>query len=175
MAMPRISMDLQKEIQFLKPLLKHQRKVARHLKINRETVAKYWDQERPVSEMQGPPPSWSEKIDWDYVKQENKNGVSLKTLYREFSSTEELPIYPNFVRYYRLHIKESNQPIASLKVERIPGQTIEVDYSGDKIPILNPATGEIFEAELFVATLSFSSYFYGEFTFSQKLPDFLNE
>ncbi len=45
--MPRISMDKQKEIQFLKPLLKSQRKVAKHLGISRDTVAKYWEQLLP--------------------------------------------------------------------------------------------------------------------------------
>jgi hypothetical protein len=39
--------------------------------------------------------------------------------------------------------------------------------------ILNPATGEIYHAELFVGSLSYSGYFYGEFTLSQRLDDFI--
>jgi predicted transcriptional regulator len=49
MTMTRISMDIQKEIQFLKPLLKSQRKIAKHLGINQEAVAKYWEQKIPNS------------------------------------------------------------------------------------------------------------------------------
>jgi hypothetical protein len=40
--------------------------------------------------------------------------------------------------------------------------------------IINPATGEILIAELFVAACSYSDYFYAEFTFTQKLPVFLD-
>ncbi len=174
MTMPRISMDLQKEIQFLKPLLKSQRKIAKHLNIDRETVARYWEEAIPDSVVSGPPPEWTNKIDWDYVQTEIKNGVSAKTLYKEFSQVEKLPAYENFLRYFRLHKKIEKAPSVSLKIDRIPGKTIEVDYSGDKMEILNPSTGEISSAELFVAAMSFSSYFYAEFTLTQRLPDFLN-
>ena len=61
----------------------------------------------------------------------------------------------------------------SLKQERIPGQSIEVDYSGDSTEIVNPATGQIHKTELFVGSLSYSGYFYAEFTPSQKLEDFI--
>lgn len=174
MTMPRISMDKQKEIQFLKPLLKSQRKVAKHLGINREAVAKYWNQTIPDTIPSVAPPDWTTKIDWEYVQKEIKSGVSAQTLYKEFSRVELLPSYQNFVRYFRLHKKPEKTQEVSLPIERIPGQTMEVDYSGDKMEILNPSTGEILVAELFVATLSYSDYYYAEFTFTQKLPVFLN-
>lgn len=167
-------MDQQKEIQHLKPLLKSKSKVAAHMGIHRDTVAKYWDQPIPDFVQSNPPPPWATRMDWEYVKKEIGDGISAKTLYKEFCHIHELPTYPNFVRYFRLHIKEDKIPVISLPVERVPGKTMEVDYSGDKIPILNPATGEILQAELFVAAFSFSDYFYGEFTFTQKLPEFLN-
>ena len=174
MTMPRISMDKQKEIQFLKPLLKSQRKVAKHLGINREAVAKYWNQTISDTIPSVAPPDWTTKIDWEYVQKEIKNGVSAQTLYKEFARVEQLPSYQNFTRYFRLHKKPEKTPEVSLPIERIPGQTMEVDYSGDKMEILNPSTGEILVAELFVATLSYSDYYYAEFTFTQKLPVFLN-
>lgn len=174
MAMPRTTMDQQKEIQHLKPLLKSIRKVAAHMGIHRDTVAKYWERSVPESVPSAPPPAWTTTIDWEYVKKEIEDGVSAKTLYKELSQSQKLPNYPNFVRYFRLNIKSSKTPVISLPVERIPGKTMEIDYSGDKMQILNPATGEILQAEMFVAALSFSDYFYGEFTFNQKLPEFLN-
>ena len=61
----RISVDLFKEIQYLRPLLKHQRKVARHLGISRETVAKYWKTE--VIDGAVNKSSWASNIDWEYV------------------------------------------------------------------------------------------------------------
>ncbi|MDD4973841.1 MAG: IS21 family transposase [Bacteriovorax sp.] len=120
------------------------------------------------------PPDWTTKIDWEYIQKEIKSGVSAQTLYKEFSRVELLPSYQNFVRYFRLHKKLEKTQEVSLPIERIPGQTMEVDYSGDKMEILNPSTGEILIAELFVATLSYSDYYYAEFTFTQKLPVFLN-
>jgi transposase len=167
-------MDLQKEIQFLKPLLKSQRKVAKHLGINREAVARYWEQVIPDSIPSLAPPDWTTQIDWEYVQKEINKGVSAQTLYKEFKQVDSLPEYQNFVRYFRLHKKKEKTQDVSLKIDRIPGQTMEVDYSGDKMEILNPSTGEILTAELFVAALSFSNYFYAEFTFTQKLPVFLN-
>jgi hypothetical protein len=167
-------MDLQKEIQFLKSLLKCKRKVARHLGISRGTVDKYWNEIVPNSVNSLSPPNWSEQIDWEYFQAETNKGVSIKTLYKEFSHIENLPTYQNLARYFRLHKKIEKSPEVSLKVDRTPGQTMEIDYSGDKMEILNPATGEILTAELFVAALSFSSYFYAEFTFTQKLPAFLD-
>lgn len=41
-------MDQQKQIQFLKPLLKSKNKIAKHLGINRETVSKYWEETIPT-------------------------------------------------------------------------------------------------------------------------------
>ena len=124
MTMPRISMDLQKEIQFLKPLLKSQRKIAKHLGINREAVAKYWNQTIPDTIPSVVPPDWTTKIDWEYVQKEIKCGVSAQTLYKEFSRVEQLPSYQNFARYFRLHKKPEKNQEVSLPIERIPGQTM---------------------------------------------------
>jgi transposase len=167
-------MDEQKEIQHLKPLLKSQRKVAKHLGICRQTVKKYWDTVITEPENSEFAPDWTKKIDWEYIQQEIEKGVSAQTIYNEFSQVESLPEYQNFIRYFRLYKKIKKGHEVSLKIDRVPGQAIEVDYSGDKMEILNPSTGEVLNAELFVATLSFSSYFYAEFTFTQKLTDFLN-
>jgi|SRR3989339_112638 len=173
MVMPRISMDKQKEIQFLKPLLKSQRKVAKHLGISRDTVAKYWEQIIPDF-APALVPDWTTKIDWEYVQSETTRGISIQTLYNEFLQVESLPEYQNFARYFRVHKKKEKAQEVSLKIDRVPGKTMEVDYAGDKMEILNPATGEILIAELFVAALSYSDYFYAEFTFTQKLPVLLD-
>jgi transposase len=169
--MPRITMDQQKEIQFLKPRLKSIRKVARHLGIGRETVAKYWD--GPITSPDSNAPDWTSEIDWTYIQKEVSKGVSVKTLFRELTVVHKLPTYENFCRFYRLYHSKPSEIQISFPIERLPGISLEVDYSGDKMEITNPATGEIFEAELFVGALTYSSYFYAEFTLTQKLPDFI--
>ena len=50
------------------------------------------------------------------------------------------------------------------------GDKLFIDYSGDTVPIINPGTGEIRRAEIFVAVLGASSYTYAEATWSQQLP-----
>ncbi|AWP22563.1 hypothetical protein C4901_03715 [Acidiferrobacter sp. SPIII_3] len=50
---------------------------------------------------------------------------------------------------------------------------IFIDYSGDKVAIIHPATGEIRFAEIFVAVLGASAYAYAEATWTQTLPDWI--
>ncbi len=60
-----------------------------------------------------------------------------------------------------------------MRQERIAGDKVFVDYSGKKIAIANPSTGEICEAETFVAVLGASGYTYAEATWTQTLPDWI--
>jgi transposase len=48
-----------------------------------------------------------------------------------------------------------------------------VDYCGPTIPIVDPMTGEIRDAQIFVAVLGASNYTYAEATFTQQLPDWI--
>lgn len=53
------------------------------------------------------------------------------------------------------------------------GEKLFVDYSGKKPHVVDPKTGEVTEAELFVAVLGASNYTYAEATRSQKKGDFV--
>ena len=53
------------------------------------------------------------------------------------------------------------------------GEEMEVDYAGMTLPITNPETGEISQAQVFVAVLPASSYTYVEIQSSQELPHWL--
>ena len=53
------------------------------------------------------------------------------------------------------------------------GEKLFVDYSGDGVPIVDPQTGEIHRAQIFVAVLGASGYTYAEATLSQTLPDWI--
>lgn len=55
----------------------------------------------------------------------------------------------------------------------IAGDKVFVDYSGKKIAIVDPATGEARYAEIFVAVLGASNYTYAEATWTQTLPDWI--
>ncbi|EPN74432.1 ISPsy14, transposase, partial [Pseudomonas syringae pv. actinidiae ICMP 18801] len=53
------------------------------------------------------------------------------------------------------------------------GEKLFVDYAGQTAPIIDRSTGEIRQAQIFVAVLGASSYTFAEATWSQKLPDWL--
>src|SRR3712207_6159978 len=53
------------------------------------------------------------------------------------------------------------------------GDKVFVDYSGKKVPIVDPLTGAVREAEIFVAVLGASNLTYAEATWTQTLPDWI--
>ena len=53
------------------------------------------------------------------------------------------------------------------------GEKLFVDYAGQTMEITDPETGEIHEAQIFVATLGASNYTFAEATLSQDLPSWI--
>ncbi len=53
------------------------------------------------------------------------------------------------------------------------GEKIFIDYAGATVPIVNAHTGEIWNAQIFVAVLGASNYTFAEASASQSLPDWL--
>jgi len=53
------------------------------------------------------------------------------------------------------------------------GEKLFVDYAGQTVPVIDRTTGEIHEAQIFVAVMGASNYTYAEATWSQKLPDWI--
>ncbi len=53
------------------------------------------------------------------------------------------------------------------------GEKLFVDYAGQTVPVIDRNTGEIREAQIFVAVLGASNYTYAEATWSQALPDWI--
>ena len=166
----RKSMAIQDEIKRLKQLGHSKSKVSKLLGINRETVRKYW--EGPVDQLILDIPDWVKNLDWEYINKEINSKTPKTILFEELSENFELPSYQSFCQYIRNHPADDTKNKIVVRIERTPGDSVEVDYSGDSVQIINPATGEIYRVELFVGTLSYSGYFYAEFTYTQKLEDF---
>jgi len=165
-------MVVQQEILRLKTLGIRQRKVAKILGISRDSVKKYWNGIVDETPNVGPP-SWVLSLDWEHIKKEIERSVPRKILYQELQQLHALPAYSNFCRYIKIKFSNENSPKITIRIVRQPGDSLEVDYAGDTVPILNPSTGEIIEAQLFVAAMSYSSYFYAEFTLTQQQEDFI--
>ena len=53
------------------------------------------------------------------------------------------------------------------------GERMFIDYSGKKLHLVDPNSGEVTTVELFVAVLGASNYTYAEATMSQSLPDWI--
>ncbi len=53
-----------------------------------------------------------------------------------------------------------------MRIQRSPGESVEVDWAGDPMVFADPLTGELRQAWVFVAALSYSAYSYVE-----ALPD----
>jgi transposase len=60
-----------------------------------------------------------------------------------------------------------------MRQHHVAGDKAFVDYSGKKISIVDPLTGEARAAEIFVAVLGASNYTYAEASWSQTLPDWI--
>lgn len=103
--------------------------------------------------------------DWDQVHKElARVGVTLKLLHSEYldahaSSGKAVMSYDRFCRIYNKYVLQSG---ISSRVGHKAGQTIEVDWAGPTMRLLDPATGTTARVYLFVACLPFSRYAFVE-------------
>ena len=169
MANKRLQMDKIYEIQRLKKLGHTKRKVSKLLGIDRGAVIRYWNLELSPETNS---PHWAKQVDWEYLQSELRGEVSRKVLHEELATSVSMPSYQAFCQYLRNH-QAGNAPVVTMRIERKPGDSVEVDYSGDGQHILNPSTGELQKVELFVGASSYWGYFFAEFTPSQRLEDFI--
>jgi len=111
--------------------------------------------------------------DWRYIHQElSKKMVTKQLLWEEY--TQQYPnrcySYSQFCDLYRAFAKTLKR---SMRQVHKAGEKCFLDYCGPTLPIVNPNTGEIHEAAVFVGVLGASSYTYAEATRTQRLPDWL--
>ena len=78
-----------------------------------------------------------------------------------------------YSRYCELYQRWRRKQDVVLRQEHRAGEKLFVDYAGDTIPVQNPTTGEIREAQLFVAVLGASNYTFAEATWTQGLADWI--
>lgn len=110
--------------------------------------------------------------DWGVLHQElKKKGVTLQLLWQEYKG-----IHPDgyqSTQFYE-HYKDWKKKLCvSLRQNHKAGEKLFVDYAGHTIPLVDPSTGQIRHAQVFVAVLGASNYTYAEATFSQGLSDWI--
>ncbi len=78
--------------------------------------------------------------------------------------------YSQYCEYYRRHVKEISP---SLRIDRRPGESLELDWAGSVLHVHDPVTGLPVRASVFVAALAFSAYFYAEAFLNQKVVSWI--
>jgi len=109
---------------------------------------------------------------WAHIHAELKRkGVTLTLLWEEYSA--QYPSGYQYSRFCDLYRDWAGKLTTSMRQLHKAGEKMFVDYAGHTLPIVNRTTGEIREAQIFVAVLGASSYTFAEATWSQNLPDWI--
>jgi transposase len=100
-----------------------------------------------------------------------RTGVTLQLLHLEY--LEQQPTgyrYTAFCAHYNQWLATQR---TSMRQVHHGGDKLFVDYSGNKPHVVDPATGEVTEVELFIAALGASSFTYAEATRTQRVADWI--
>ena len=103
--------------------------------------------------------------DFEYIRKELlKNGVNKKLLWTEYleechQSGDDPLMYSQFCYYIQ---EDEEKRRATMHIPRKPGEQVEVDWAGDTAHIIDPDTGEITDAYIFVGVMTYSQYAYVE-------------
>ena len=122
----------------------------------------------------GQPPGFRRRPepDWAALACELKRpGVNLMVLWEEYR--EVRPDGYGYSRFCDLFREFERRLSPTMRQHHVAGDKVFVDYSGKKLGIVNRDTGEVRDAELFVAVLGASSYTFAEACWSQALPDWI--
>jgi transposase len=165
------------------------REIARAVGISRATVSDYLRRAEAAGLRWPLPPDLTEHVlqdrlfpplppskvaraepDWPTVHRElGRKSVTLELLWQEYR--EQHPNgyqYSAFCQHYRAYAKAL--PV-TLRQSHAPGERLFVDYSGQTVAVIDPGTGEVKQAQIFVAVLGASNYTYVEATWTQGLAD----
>lgn len=111
--------------------------------------------------------------DWTQIRKElKKKGVTLFLLWEEYKET-----YPDGYQYSwfcEQYQKWIGKLDLVMRQDHRAGEKMFVDYAGQTVPIVDRCTGEVHEAQIFIAVLGASNYTYAEATWSQSLPDWIH-
>ncbi len=169
------------------------RQVSRSVRISHGTVCDYlerarrgglsWEKVKALGDAEleerlfPPPPSRKgagERAlpDWAKVHRElTKKAVTLSLLWQEYRECH--PDGYGRSRFCELYRIWEGRLDVCLRQDYKAGERLFVDYAGQTVEIVDPTSGEVREAEIFVAVLGASNYTYAEATWSQDLEDWI--
>lgn len=110
--------------------------------------------------------------DWAHVHAElRRKGVTLALLWEEYRGIHTDGY--GYSRYCELYRRWEGRLSPVMRQHHVAGERLFVDYAGATLEVVCPQTGEVRQAQLFVATLGASNYTYAEATWTQSLPDWI--
>jgi transposase len=120
-----------------------------------------------------PPTELRPLPDWVEVHHEShRKGVTLQSLWLEYRERHPDGFgYSWFCQTYR---SWQGRLDLVMRHEHRAGEKLFVDFAGMTIPIVDPDSGEVWQAQLFVAVLGASNYTYAEALASQELPHWIS-
>lgn len=109
---------------------------------------------------------------WPVIHKElRRKGVTLSLLWQEYRAVyTDGYQYSWFCEHYR---RWTGKVDLVMRQDHRAGEKLFIDYAGQTVEVVNRHTGEIREAQIFVAVLGASSYAYAEATWTQTLPDWI--
>jgi transposase len=113
-----------------------------------------------------PEPDWAA-----LVREMKRPGVTLAILWEEYNGLH--PAAYGYSRFCELFRDFERRLSPTMRQTHVAGHKAFVDYSGKKVPIADPLTGELRMAEIFVAVLGASNLTYAEASWTQTLPDWI--
>lgn len=170
------------------------RQIARSCSINHSTVADYLRRAEAAGLKAWPLPDLDEAAlearlfpprtaqgsgpersapNWPTIHEElhsNKH-VTLQLLWQEYKQGD--PNGYQYSRFCELYQRWAAKLDLVLRQEHRAGEKLFVDYAGDTVPVIDPKTGTVTRASIFVAVLGASSYTFAEATASQDLGSWI--
>ena len=148
-----------------------------HLKTTWEELSKLNDQE--LDKLFHPPyeSAVNEKVQqlYDYFpemeRQLRKRGVTIAMLFKKFKADNADALgETSFYYYYGLWRKKVSP---SMHIEHKAGDKVYIDFAGATLPFVDADTGEVKDAQVFVALLGWSQYAYVEAVPNQTIEEFI--
>ncbi len=108
--------------------------------------------------------------DWARVHCERRRaGVTLALLWQEYKAEHPEGLqYSQFCERYRAWRGRLD---VVMRQSHRAGERLFVDYAGQRVAVVERFTGEVRDAQVFVAVLGTSNYTFAEATWTQTLPD----
>lgn len=171
-----------------------QRQIARSCSVGQSTVSEY------IKAAEAAGLGWPDIADWDEAKllatltpavpmvparsrlpapdfpsihaelQQHKH-LTLQLVWEEYRAQN--PEGYRYSRFCELYQRWRRQQEVVLRQEHRAGEKLFVDYAGPTIAVKDPSSGEIRQAQLFVAVLGASNYTFAEATWTQGLGDWI--